>query len=310
MKTKVAAMTQAYEVRTHRTVKRSNTKGKTGYSGEAKSWNTGESSTHSSVAKPGEEEWYAGPVPSFTFTTGDNIEEENKEIVLAKKAKEIMVALNKISKTNYDNLMNEIRGCITVLQTSNEILEKSVSDMYSVCIRNMAMGDIVAELYATFCMDPDEKVTQLFRKILQEGVVNWLASFSDIRYVDPEKDNDGFCEYTKKNTGRRCTTKFLLHMVKLGVFGPADFTEWCGFMVSRMGEMLDNTVDNRRNEFEEVTENLFLLVSVSPETTANVSESVIVEDLRKYSVMSIKERPNLTSRAKFKIQDMVKFFVS
>lgn len=311
MKQKVAAMAQIYEVRTHRG-NRNGGKQRgfppTQVAAEeaTKAWSRSEDPfTFASKSA-------ADPSKRRDSDADENGENKKPEFNPQTKVKEIMIALNKISKTNYEVQLQEVRGCLLelVANMDTDFCSKVVRDIYAVCIRNMPMGDRVADLYATMVTEGGD-ISALFQEILQEGVADYLVSFGDIRYVDPEKDNDGFCEYTKKNTTRRCTTKFMLHMLNRGVIPSEIVTGWIDVWIGRMAEMLDNTVENRRNEFEEVTENLFLVLmdNSADKYKANLPVTTL-ERLQAFSSMSVKERPNLTSRAKFKIQDLVKKIVS
>jgi len=312
MKQKVAAMAQIYEVRTHR----GNRNG-----GKQRSFPPTQSATDEA-----NKAWSRSEDP-FSFVSKSSVdlskrresdaegepgEDKKPELNPQTKVKEIMIALNKISKTNYEVQLQEVRSCLQELVANMDMdfCSKVVRDIYAVCIRNMPMGDRVADLYATIVTEGGD-ISTLFQEILQEGIADYLASFGDIRYVDPEKDNDGFCEYTKKNTTRRCTTKFMLHMLNRGVIPLEIVTGWIDVWIGRMAEMLDNTVENRRNEFEEFTENLFLLLMDSSAEKGKANLTVTsLERLQAFSSMSVKERPNLTSRSKFKIQDLVKKIVS
>jgi hypothetical protein len=155
-----------------------------------------------------------------------------------------------------------------------------------------------------------EDLAPLFMQIAQEHLAQFPESFDVIRYVDPEIDNDGFCEYTKKNTIRRNTTKFFAAMAKQGAIPVADIYPLLAFLLDKLRSTVNNMTTNLRIELEEVTENVFLLVSSMQEewkkwATENGKWDAILELLHEFAATSVKEKPNMTSRAKFKIQDLI-----
>ena len=180
-----------------------------------------------------------------------------------------------------------------------------VHDIYNGCIRNMAMGDVYSDLYIHFLSS--EAFAADFRAVLDAQTEIYRASFEDICYVDPEKDNDGFCLYTKKNTLRRSVTKFMVRMMQNGVVPYDAWLAMLQFMVDKVDALVQNTAENRRNELEEVTENLFVAVTTAfSAPAATFQHDGLVQSIQGLSKVSVKEKPNMTSRAKFKYQDMAK----
>jgi len=218
---------------------------------------------------------------------------EGKDKVLQR----IQTSLNKISKSNFESQCQEIDDAMASLEDMSE-LKHVVEEIYAVCARNMALGEVYADLYGRYCKQED-----LFLKVLHEQRQVYCVSYDDIHYVDPEQDNDGFCMYTKKNAVRRSTTKFFVHHFKNGILEEDDFLSLVQFMLDKVTCWVATTTENRRNELEEVTENLFLALSTG---ALKEPPAAVVDAIRAFSKTVVKDTPNMTSRAKFKYQDLVK----
>jgi len=275
MKTKTAIMSHHFEVRRGSKPK------------------SGQQSGHHYDKK--QQTWTRDPPTSFKPTLVVT-PKEGKDKVLQR----VQTSLNKISKANFESQCQEIDDALTSLEEEGD-LKQVVEEIYAVCARNMALGDVYADLYARYCKR--EEWATLFLEVLHSEKQVYCASYNGIRYVDPDQDNDGFCAYTKKNTVRRSTTKFFVYLFKQGILAEDEFLTLVQFMLDKVTCWVATTTENRRNELEEVTENLFLALSTG---ALKEPPAAMVQAIRSFSTTVVKDTPNMTSRAKFKYQDLVK----
>lgn len=236
-----------------------------------------------------------------------------KEPAKINSVQRVLVALNKMSKTNYETQLVEI---MEALQESDD-MGSILKEILQVCCRTQSMSAIYADLWIHLWnhkfikdseseSDSDESNKESYsviQTVFEEKMAEYKESFSDIVYVDPEKDNDGFCLYTKKNTIRRATTVFITHLFLKGFTPLQEYVGYIQFMLDKVVAWVSNTVDNRRNELEEVSENLFASLSL---TVESLKDSSFWEHIVALSQTVVKEHPNMTSRSKFKYQDLVK----
>jgi len=278
MKAKAASMAHHYEARQTGFKKRDtggtqvvHKKGGGGGGGQDEDW-----SRHTPIRKP-------------------TVVAESKEALV----QALLVSLNKISKTNFDTQWNDIQEALQGLHNEDELRE-ALGEMLSVCTRTQSMTPLYSSLWSKIYENEIWKETG-------SGLLDakWgEETFSDICYVDPEKDNDAFCLYTKKNTQRRALTSFLMCLWKEGRVGSDRMMEWILVLLDKVEAWVENKTENRRNELEEVSENLFLCLT-SGQPFDGVLGERIRESVQRLSQTVTKEKPNMTSRAKFKYQDVM-----
>lgn len=239
----------------------------------------------------------------------------------------ILVCLNKISKANFDTQLAEIRTALQELlpmDPEQEALKAALAEVLSVCTRTQGMVPLYADLWFQLATEPidtgaepiDTGAKPIYlpcREVFELRLDLFQASFSDIAYVDPEKDNDGFCAYTKKNSQRRAMTVFLTALQQKGLVSFGTYLDCVEFMVGKVVGWVANVAENRRNELEEVSENLFLTLSANASWSGKEEEEEEVgrwnrvwEQVAALSQTVVRDFPNMTSRSKFKYQDLVK----
>jgi hypothetical protein len=275
--------------------------------------------SNNNASRETDEQGFKMGAGSSSATTTENASKNlhNKDKLMQR----IQISLNKMTKNNFETQQKEITGVLDSIASidvatsdSDAIptdaippLHSTVTEIFHICIRNGMMGDIYAELFIS-CIRK-ETYAEIFNQVFQEQMEIYRQSFDDIHYVDPDKDNDGFCLYTKKNTTRRFITKFLVTMLLNEAMPMQEFISLLRFMFEKVFRCVEMKTENRRNELEEVTENLFIAVSgcaakMKEEATEDWNE--IMNRVGILANLVVKEKPNMTSRAKFKYQDLLK----
>jgi len=307
MKVKAAATSHSYEARSgHRAPMKGPGRGGVPRAprrpeAETESWERGQTESEASAPPPKKK-----------------VDTESKEAIVQR----ILVCLNKISKANFDTQLAEIRKALQEMDSGDR--EAGLAEVLTVCTRVQTMVPMYADLWFRLATEPETreeeeedahadegaKPTYLpCREVFEQRLDVFQASFSDIVYVDPEKDNDGFCLYTKKNTQRRAMTVFLTELVKKGLVSWEIYLDCVEFMVGKVVGWVQNVSENRRNELEEVSENLFLTLSANavPEEEEEAARwEKVWEQVATLSQTVVRDFPNMTSRSKFKYQDLIK----
>jgi len=128
----------------------------------------------------------------------------------------------------------------------------------------------------------------------------------NIHYVDPNVDYDAFCKYNKINDLRKSSAVFIVHLMKRGFILANDVMQMISDFQKTSLEMMDQ--ENKVNEVEETTENIFILVSMCKSvaiiTADPLWESEIMGFVKKMVTMKPKEHVSLSSRVVFKYMDL------
>jgi hypothetical protein len=147
----------------------------------------------------------------------------------------------------------------------------------------------------------------IFQTLLNDFLLQFLSTVSDLKYVDPNIDYDAFCNYNKLNDKKKATAVFIIHMMKQSVLLPRDILDIIQHLIVKM-ELCMNT-ESQLNELEEMTElvNLFVLEGytfLSSIATGDEIWQQILVKIREFSQLKVKDKKSLSSRVIFKYMDL------
>jgi len=213
---------------------------------------------------------------------------------------DIRVCLNKISAKNYDNQKEQIMNLIPLLiKENNEDFSKIGNSIFESASNNKFNSNIYANLYKDILVHfPNLKET------FDEFLNNYIENIKEIHYVDSNVDYDKYCEYNKKNDKRKAISTFLSNLVINGVVETEKVFEIISYLQKTIIEYME--IENRSNEIEEITENMYLFITILNESCKQYQEwNVIVETVKQFSKLKVKEKKSLSSRAIFKYMDIL-----
>jgi len=176
-----------------------------------------------------------------------------------------------------------------------------------------------SKMYAQLYLELIEEFA-LFQEIIDTFIEGFITKLQTIKYVDPDKDYDGYCKYTKQQDERKAMTGFLVNLgvgyLVLGEKG-RDMVEKLSQIVFELAEKVTELLDKESstNEVEEITEILFLFFSIGgkplmDEWKKGEKWEGILEKMLNLSKQKVKEHKSLSSRALFKFLDIQKIIIS
>lgn len=247
---------------------------------------------------------------------------EKKEGI-EKSVNEIRICLNKISNKNYDTQRDAILELLKII-TEKEVDEdnednednedkkqeeqdkKGDSEIKRVAL---AIFDIASnnkffsEIYADLYNDLINKYS-IFNEIISPFIKTYTDSIREINYVDPNVEYDKFCEYNKKNDRRKALSAFITNLMKKGILQKSTVID----IILLFQELVFTYIDepNKSNEVEEITENIFILVTSSYLACNGITEwATVLENIVKCSQFKTKDKAGLSNRAIFKYMDIL-----
>ena len=223
---------------------------------------------------------------------------------LEKDLNEIRSQLNKITKQNFQSMKESIIDKVCTLYRSldaNEEHQKKVIDtIFEICTSHKFLSDVYADIYVELIGH-----IECFGELLDDCIEKYKTSLSTIQYKDPDDDYDGFCEFNKTNEKRKSLAIFIVNVMKHDMISKNE-------VLSLIKELHDTScnyieIENKYHEVEEITENVFLLVTHSkPLLSGDESwESIIYPSIQNFTKLKPKEHVSLSSRALFKYMDML-----
>jgi hypothetical protein len=245
-------------------------------------------------------------------TTDDNWENLRvpfKSTVLEKKEgidksiNDIRIRLNKISTKTYDILKDEIIEQINIIkeneESTNEDLTLVVKSIFDIASNNKFYSSLYADLYKELSV----KFTE-FTDIINDFIYKYKESLKDINYIDPNIDYDKFCDYNKKNDTRKALSMFIVNLMKKELIEKKMVIE----IIFHLQELALKYIDepNKTNEIEEITENLFIIITSAKEDCVfEENWDKLMDNIKEFSLMKVKEKVSMSSRALFKFRDIL-----
>jgi hypothetical protein len=228
---------------------------------------------------------------------------ESKEGI-EKKISEIRALINKISTKNYDTQKDEIIRLVKELLEMNNNKRDNATMLSNVLFEiagtNKFFSEIYAELYKEFV-----KEFGMFDELLNGYLLSFKNTIDSIHYVDPDINYDGYCQYNKINDQRKSMTVFLMYLLKNGVLQKEEIIDLLSFFLFKTMSYIDEK--DRTKDVEEITENVFLIVSngFSIFEESEKWQNEIYPKIIEVSKMKQKEHISLASRVVFKYMDII-----
>lgn len=254
--------------------------------------------------KKSEEDWET--IRNFKPTLREK--KEGNEKILT----DIRVCLNKISNKNYELQRDTILEHINLLVIENSInaCEENEDKINVLTIANYIFetasnNKFYSEIYADLYNDLIKKY-HIFGDIIDGLLQKYKESIYNINYIDPAVDYNKHCEYNKSNDKRKAISLFVINLMKKHLLKP----DYIVGLITDFQEIVFKYIEeeNKTNEVEEITENLFILITNCNVDCKSMSEwKDVVKNVNTITALKSKDKPSITSRSLFKFMDILDF---
>ena len=231
-----------------------------------------------------------------------------KAVGFEKELNVIRCLLNKLSAKNYetqkDEILEKVKEIIIVDddntndETSNKV--KVANMIFDIASANRFMSELYADMYVELVGE-----CETFGEILDGLLIKYRETMNTISYADPNENYDKFCDYNKENELRRANTAFIMNLTKRDMISRKE-------VINVICELQELTVkfineDNRKNEVDEIAENMFLFYTMGNEFISNEQlwSTQIMPFIESFSKKKAKEYKSLSSRCVFRYMDMI-----
>lgn len=225
---------------------------------------------------------------------------------IEKDINDIRKALNMISKKNFDSQKDIILAFVRGITDDKESLVKISTFIFDIASSNMFYGDIYADLYVDFI---DE--SNLFKDVLYDTLNLFKETINNIKSIDSNEDYDGYCQYIKENDKRRSLASFFMLLANRNVIDVKNVIDLIVFFQGALHNLID--VVSMNVECEEITELLFILITVGKPNTElkdDVSWKEIISNVSIVSKSKASSHTSLSSRIIFKHLDIMDFMMA
>uniref|UniRef100_A0A6C0JFA1 MIF4G domain-containing protein n=1 Tax=viral metagenome TaxID=1070528 RepID=A0A6C0JFA1_9ZZZZ len=213
--------------------------------------------------------------------------------------------LNKMSDKNYNDVKNKIIDIIEDIMkgiVDNDEMTKLGTIIFEIASTNRFYSKMYADLYSDLI-----NKFQIMEDIFQNNFNNFMNLFDTIEYVEPNVDYNKFCKINKDNEKRKSLAAFFVNLMNNNIISKDKIVNIVRNLMNKIYLYINQ--DNKKNEVDELTENIAILYkkelfngSISYELIDNMSISEIIEKL---AHSKSKNYLSLSNKSIFKFMDLI-----
>jgi hypothetical protein len=243
-----------------------------------------------------DDEW--GTVRSFQTTKLED------KVGLDAKIDTIRSHLNKMTDKNYIDMRNKIIDIIDSIIVDNvgtDDMTRVSSILFEIASTNRFFSKIYADLYSELITKYDEMKT-----VFEVSLNKFTDLFDSVEFVESTVDYDKFCRINKDNEKRKALSAFFVNLMNNNIITKGKIVDITRNLLCQLYSLI--TVDNKKNEVDELTENIALLYK------KDLYEKVKYEQIEGMSIPQLidklahckcKDYKSFTNKAVFKFMDLI-----
>ena len=204
--------------------------------------------------------------------------------------------LNKLTKTNYDEISKDIVIHIQhfIFSKNQEILVAIGNSIFDISSINKFWVELYAKLYNELIQS-----FSVMREICMTNFESYLEVFDNIKLGD-EKDYDEFCKINKMNDKRRALTKFYTYLYKYDILKADDIFTILHSLTKKMNSEIQN---KQIDVLEEIFENInIILINIGKAISSHTSYKMRCNDL--INIYNVLNKNNISKKIQFKLIDL------
>ena len=209
--------------------------------------------------------------------------------------------LNKMTDKNYIDIRNKILDTIDEIITETDDINRVSTVVFEIASTNRFFSKIYAELYADLV-----NKYEAMKVVFENSLSQFTQLFDTIEYVDSTVDYDRFCKINKDNERRKALSAFFINLMDNNIIQKDRIVEITRNLLFQMYTFI--AMDNKKNEVDELTENIALLYRVDLYAMINhepIDGMNIAQVIDKIAHSKTKDYKSLTNKALFKFMDLV-----
>jgi hypothetical protein len=226
---------------------------------------------------------------------------KNNKEGIDKEIDDLRMLLNKITSSNYKDMHAKIIILLTkIIEDDPEEAElvKVGESIFNIGSSNKFWSKLYAQLYKDLLTS-----FPVMKPICNKNFVSFIGLFENIRYVSAEEDYDEFCAVNKENSKRRAISSFFVQLMTNDVIAPDKILNVIDVLKLKFMEYI--AIDGKKNEVDEIGENLVIMIREGGESLSNdESYEEIKEFVSNVASMKSKNYKSLTSKTVFKFMDL------
>lgn len=212
--------------------------------------------------------------------------------------------LNKMTDKNYIDMRNKIIDIIDNLITENvtddDMLRVSTI-IFEIASNNRFFSKIYAELYSDLLSKYD-----VMKTVFEDSLNKFTELFCVVEFVESTVDYDRFCKNNKDNEKRKALSAFFINLMNNNIISKDTIVSITRNLLFQLHTLI--TVENKKNEVDELTENIALLYKKELYDVVaydKIDDMTIQQLIVKLANSKCKDYKSLTNKTIFKFMDLV-----
>ena len=210
--------------------------------------------------------------------------------------------LNKISDKNYIDYRNKIIDIfdeLVVNNISSENMMRICSSLFEIASNNRFYSKLYADLYSDLINKYDE-----MNVIFENSLGSFMCLFDKIEYVDPVVDYDAFCKNNKDNERRRSLSAFFVNLMYNKIISKDKLVSLLVILLTQVYTFIK--LENKKNEVDELTENIALLFKKEfIDTDIQIEGLPLIQSMEHLAKSKSKTYASLSNKSIFKYMDIL-----
>jgi hypothetical protein len=204
-----------------------------------------------------------------------------------------------------------LESCDNILEILNQLIQEGTAggDMmrvgnaiFEIASNNRLFSKLYAELYCKLISN-----FEVMKDVFNENLATFMGLFNSIEYVDPEKDYDKFCKVNVDNERRKALSLFFVNLTTNKIISENQLQGMACSLLKMLVAFIKE--DNKKNEVDEITENISILFSYNKQLFESCDElfdgDKFVAKIENLANCKAKTYPSLSSKAIFKFMDLI-----
>jgi hypothetical protein len=225
----------------------------------------------------------------------------------------LKLSLSKLSKDKYllikDQIIGVLNEIIEVEPDLGVLTERIGNIMIDIVLSNKTLlklyADLLADLLGTY---------DWLRQSLDNRFIKYLDLFKDMKYFDPDKHYDQFCDMNVLNEKRKLTSQLFVYLSLNGLIPRLSIYELLVSLLRTMAEFINQP--DKKFEVDEIAENMAILfnkdIIKAVEDTEDYDEDLyiingltLIELITVFAKSKAKDYKSLSNKSIFKCMDLV-----
>ena len=232
---------------------------------------------------------------------------------IEKPYNELKLAFNKLTKQNYNTIINTImiliEGLIENDSSDNEDIEDT-EDIYEriFSIYLTIVGKANNNEIYIMCLKDLVNKYPTFVMLVDKFIYDYYSSYDEISTIDPVTDYEEYCKMTQLNEKRKNFSRLIVGLYINKMIKEDDMVELLNWALRKVLHGVNNSVNE--SLIMELSDNInIIILSILHDSSfrddSNDTWTEIKEMLRTFSTLKAKDTKSISSRSIFKFMDVV-----